>query len=83
MAALSATKLILAVVMVTLVLAPAAFAGDTAKSEYLKAGAGGFDLKRYSLAEMLNRHFTVASGVTGGVRCQVHERAGQKTLVID
>ena len=39
--------------------------------------------KRYSLVEMLNQNFTVASEVKGGVRYQVHEQAGQKTLVID
>jgi hypothetical protein len=39
--------------------------------------------KKYNVIDMLHQYFTVASDVHGGVRYQVHEQAGQKTLVID
>ena len=39
--------------------------------------------KRYSLVDMLNQYFTIASDVPGGVRYTVHEQSGRKTLVID
>lgn len=39
--------------------------------------------KRYTLVDMLNQYFTVATDVKGGVRYEIREQAGQKTLVID
>ena len=101
MSTVQAAKLILVVAVFVLAMAPAAFAGEPGKAEYVDVGAGRFDLwrahndrmivffgtgvsfKRYSLVGMLNQVFTVASDVKDGVRYQLREHAGEKTLVID